>query len=426
MLAALFLLLGITATGWSQEFSSLDKTRGVQMARGMRRYLKDMYFDTTFHGMDLDARFRQAEERIQAARSNSEIFTVIAAVVLDLNDSHTFFVPPQRASRVEYGWEMTPVGESVFVTSIKPRSAAESIGLHLGDRVVALNGIPMTRERAWQAHYYFDLVSPHAALHVQLDRSDGTAAELDIPAHVTQEQQYIKVGEGFREFIIDWENHRRTIRNRDWVANGDVFIWRMASFEQEDRDIDWMIGRARQHRAIVLDMRDNPGGYTAAVRRLLSRFFDRRVLGWVEHRRHKVDSIWVDPGHDPYAGKVVILINSRSASSAEIFARAIQLEHRGLVIGDHSAGAVMSARQFGDITSGGRSVMYGVSVSVAEVRSADGASLEHVGATPDSLALPTRMDLAAQRDPVLAKAVALAGGTLSPEEAGRLFPVVWP
>jgi len=48
------------------------------------------------------------------------------------------------------------------------------------------------------------------------------------------------------------------------------------------------------------------------------------------------------------------------------------------------------------------------------------AGLEKIGVTPDELVLPTGADLAADRDPALARAVALAGGTLTPEQAGKL------
>jgi len=70
-------------------------------------------------------------------------------------------------------------------------------------------------------------------------------------------------------------------------------------------------------------------------------------------------------------------------------------------------------------------VYYGVSVTDADLIMADGKTLEGTGVTPDELVLPTPDDLRAQKDSVLARAVAIAGGTLDPVEAGKLFPFKW-
>jgi carboxyl-terminal processing protease len=123
---------------------------------------------------------------------------------------------------------------------------------------------------------------------------------------------------------------------------------------------------------------------------------------------------------------LAVLVDSRSGSAAEIFARIIQIEKRGVVIGDRTAGAVMRSAYhpglLGDMSSGNM-IPYGASITDADFIMPDNQRLELVGVIPDEVSLPSPADLAARRDPVLAKAVALLGGRISPEDAGALFPV---
>ena len=76
--------------------SAFDRDRGRTMLNVIKNDLKKNYYDPNFHGMDLDARFKQAEEKINTATSQGQILGIIAQAFLDLNDSHTYFVPPMR------------------------------------------------------------------------------------------------------------------------------------------------------------------------------------------------------------------------------------------------------------------------------------------------------------------------------------------
>jgi C-terminal processing protease CtpA/Prc len=64
---------------------------------------------------------------------------------------------------------------------------------------------------------------------------------------------------------------------------------------------------------------------------------------------------------------------------------------------------------------------FGTSITVADLRMADNGTLEKIGVTPDETVLPSGADLAAGRDPALARAITLLGGTMTPEEAGKFY-----
>lgn len=159
---------------------------------------------------------------------------------------------------------------------------------------------------------------------------------------------------------------------------------------------------------------------------LISWCFDRPITISTKQTRKGADTDVAKGRKDAYAGQIVVLVDSRSASASEVTARVMQIEKRGTVSGDRTAGAVMTSRFFPhtlghELGGVGSVAFYATSITVADVRMSDRASLEKVGVRPDDLVIPTAADLAAERDPVLARAVALLGGSLSADEAGRFY-----
>src|ERR1700745_4161359 len=104
MRAALaFGLLGVTCLtrlAAAQEMTGFDRERDRLMLRAVEKDLRQHYYDTTFHGLDLKMLFDSADARIGVAQSNSEAFLAIAVTVSALRDSHTRFFPPRRAADV--------------------------------------------------------------------------------------------------------------------------------------------------------------------------------------------------------------------------------------------------------------------------------------------------------------------------------------
>lgn len=424
------LLLGLPAAIRAQKASSFDKDRGQLMLRVVKDDLKKNYYDPQYHGMDLDARFKAADDKIKEATSIGQIFGIIAQTLLDLKDSHTFFLPPALSSRFEYGWQVQMIGDKPYVVAVKPGSDAEAKGLSVGDRVIGVDGVPLTRKNLWIFKYLYNALRPQPGMRLLVIKPDGKQEQLDVIAKVVQGKRVLNLtgsqgGVDFLDLIKDSENASRLRRHRSIEIGGSLFIWKMPQFDMSKDEVDDFVNKFR-HGRLVLDLRGNGGGYEETLLRLLANFFDRDVkVGDLKRRKEQKPVIAKTRGSDIFSGKLVVLIDSESGSASELFARMVQLEKRGTVIGDTSAGAVMRSKSYDHQLGQDTLVPFGVSITDADLVMTDGKSLEGVGVVPDEIKLPTAADLAAKRDPVLAYAASLFGVTITPEKAGAFFPIEW-
>lgn len=408
--------------------SSVDQDRGRVMLRTIKDDLKSNYYDPAYHGMDLEARFKIADAKIKEATSLGQIFGIIAQTLVELKDSHTFFLPPGRTFTVDYGWQMQMIGEKCFVVAVKPGSDAEAKGLRVGDEIYSIDGVGPIRENLWIIHYTYRILRPKPGVRLIVIRQDGKTYQLDVLAKMKQLKLVMDLTTmaDVASLIRESQNEDRLHRHRYLEMDGDVFIWKMPQFDMPRDQVDGFVNKFRRSKGLVLDLRGNQGGYEETMLRLLGNVFDHDVnIGNLKTRKEEKPLIAKTRGKEIFTGKLVVLIDSESGSAAELFARVVQLEKSGTVIGDRSAGAVMRSRQYSHQLGLEVIVPYGVSITNADIVMTDGKSLEHVGVAPDELKLPTAADLAAKRDGVLAYALSLLGTKITPEAAGLMFPLEW-
>src|SRR6202049_2357297 len=205
-----------------------------------------------------------------------------------------------------------------------------------------------------------------------------------------------------------------------------LMVWKMPEFDMTDSDVDSMFGKARKFKALVLDLRGNPGGAVLTLERMVGNVVDHDVtIAKRIGRKDLKPQLAKTRGSSVFTGKLIVLVDSRSASAAELFARTMQLEKRGTVLGDRSSGSVMESQRFSMKVGADTIALYGASITDADLIMADGKSLEHNGVIPDETILPTAADLAGGRDPALARAAELAGLPIEPTAAGKMFPIEW-
>jgi C-terminal processing protease CtpA/Prc len=425
------LCLAVAVHGPAQQQPKI-KDADLEQARNMLHAaysdLKKNYYDPKFGGLDIDARYKEYNDRVAKAVSLNAGMAVVAGYLDGLKDSHTFFLPPMRPYTFEPGFRMKMVGDQCLVSRIRPKMDATE-KLHPGDRILKFNNFPVGRDDLWTLTYYFTALSPSPVYELDLQSPDGATRHVSVKAFNRPGKAVLDLSqEGPDVWNLEHQGEDADHVNRSILQEvGDVTIWKMPQFNLESEQVDAAFARVRKHSTLVLDLRGDPGGYTDTLGWMVGSVFDHDVK--IADRVGRKDSkpMIAKTRGNTFKGKMVVLVDSGSASAAELFARVMQLEHRATIIGDRSSGSVMESRHYDETSSTGGDTMvaFGFSITDANLIMADGKSLEKSGVVPDEVALPTAQDVAGGRDPVLAHAAELAGGKLTPESAGKLFPSEW-
>jgi carboxyl-terminal processing protease len=159
-------------------------------------------------------------------------------------------------------------------------------------------------------------------------------------------------------------------------------------------------------RGVVLDLRDDPGGLLDEAADVASVFLDGGPVVSYERRGKPVRTLDAPEGGD-LTTPLVVLVNSSTASAAEIVAAALQDRNRAVVVGSrtYGKGTVQEPTRLSDGSA--------LELTVGRYLTPSGRSLEGVGVEPDVLvAASDPADVAERRAiDVLTGLVAALGGT---------------
>jgi len=400
-----------------QSVSKEIREDGLKMLTQVKEDLKTYYYDRTFHGMDLDARFARARDSIERATTTGQVWGIIEQVLFDLNDSHTFFIPPSWTVSVNYGFTVQIIGNKCLVTSVEKGSDAESKGIRIGDEIFSIDGVGLSRENFFKFLLLYFRLRPKTGMKIVIQKPDGSQPEFDVKSKTQKSKEPSTTFELAMHYFFPRSDHERPYKE----IGGGAVVWRLRQFE-EPGEVDVVMKKIANYESIILDLRNNPGGYEVTLQQLAEHLFEHTVKIADRKRRDSTTPLVAKGrGDRAFKGKLVVLIDSRSASAAEVMARLIQIEKRGVVIGDRSGGYVMGARHFQHQIGRVEILPYATRITGEDLIMSDGKSLEHVGVTPDETVLPTPADLASKRDPALSRAAEIVGVKMDAEKAGKLF-----
>lgn len=153
---------------------------------------------------------------------------------------------------------------------------------------------------------------------------------------------------------------------------------------------------------VILDLRNNGGGYVSAARDLLSLWLDGKEF-LVQKSRHKGDSSEVTlAGRAVLDGmKTIVLVNDSTASASEIVAGALQDYGKATILGGTTYGKGVVQNLF-ELSDGAT-----LKVTTAGWYTPKGRSINQVGIEPDITVEMSYDDINAMRDPQMDKAKSL-------------------
>lgn len=236
------------------------------------------------------------------------------------SDQYASLKHMQTSTETGFGSVLNLVPGRVVVLQTLEGSPSARAGLAPGDEIVAVNNLALTE---------MDINQLAAVL------SQSRRAKADLLVRRAGVARLIPIT------LVPAELADPSVQRKFLLKPGIAYI-KVANFdvhtaEELAQGIEELGGRQLQ--GLVLDLRDNPGGVVEAAVRIASFFLkpEQRIL-WIQGREGPQEEVRVPEGFEPYEFPLAVLINSRTASAAELVSGALQDHDRAVIIGEPSFG----------------------------------------------------------------------------------------
>lgn len=169
--------------------------------------------------------------------------------------------------------------------------------------------------------------------------------------------------------------------------------------------------KAQGATSVVIDLRDDPGGYLQGAVDIASEFLKPGQKVVEERSRHDASKMLTAEGGGLFEeGKVVVLTNGGSASASEILAGALHDNGRATLVGEktYGKGSVQEIICLSGVQLTSSCDGASLKVTVAHWFTPNGINISKEGIKPDTEVQLTNDDYNASRDPQLQKALILA------------------
>ncbi|MCX6721116.1 MAG: S41 family peptidase [Candidatus Staskawiczbacteria bacterium] len=323
------------------------------------------------------------------------LYGAIEGMTKSLGDPYTDFFDPAQAKMFEQnlsgsfegiGVQIGITKEALTVIAPLPETPGEKAGIKAGDIIVKIDGKDSTNMTTDEA--------------VTLIRGPkGTAVTLTIVREGWTSTKDFKI---VRETII--------IPSIKWsLKDGNVAYIQIFQFDENlgtDFKKTALEILASPAKKIVLDLRNDPGGYLEVCKDIAGWFLKKdQTITIEDFGAGKTQTIYKADGNASLENyPVVVLIDKGSASASEILAGALRDNRNVKLIGEKSFGKG-SVQEVVDLKGGSF-----LKITIAKWLTPKGNSISEIGLTPDIKVDITDQDIENKKDPQLDKALEIIKG----------------
>ena len=279
------------------------------------------------------------DQYVDKVNIDSLVNNAIPLILSEL-DPHSVYISAKEAQATNdelkgsftgIGVEFTIRQDTIHIQNVIKNGPAERAGLLAGDKVVSVDDKP----------FVGSIVTNQEAMH-RLKGPKNTKVKVGVVRYGSKKVQTFTITRG--------EIPQKSIAATYMIDNSTGYI-RIKNFgETTYPELLIALETLSQQgfKNLVIDLRDNTGGYLTSAIQIANEFLPKNKLIVYTQGHKSPKQEYRSDGHGSYQKiPLIVLINEVSASSSEIFAGAMQDNDRATIIGRRSFGKGLVQQQIG-------------------------------------------------------------------------------